>query len=149
MLRYDRHRAELSRKMKIELFSVVFLVYVVHYCSSKSAVFDYYVDEDGSGKSLDQIRSVGKASVMYLAKWCPTCRKLHPRFIDLANVFPEEFRFIVLDCDKENNQEICLREDIRVFPVFGYWRNGVKEQTYYSAENFTSGFVPMIKNDID
>lgn len=128
-------------------FIVITSTLVLQLFCSQSRIFDYYVDKDGSGKSLNSLRRIGKTSVMYLATWCPTCRELHPEFINLSKQLPEEFRFIVLDCDKENNVEICLREGVSAFPVFAYWRNGVKLDTYYDSTNFTSDFVPMLENE--
>lgn len=133
--------------MRLFFFFLALSVCFIQQNCYKTRVFDYFEDADGTGLSLNLLRSLGKAAVMYMVKGCSNCQRMHPQFLNLAKKLPVNHTFIVMDCQHIQNYNICVSEGLKLVPMFNFWRDGVRVSAYYDGLNFISKFVPMVLND--
>jgi len=89
------------------------------------------IDQDLSGKgelsSKDYaaiIASEGYVLIDYYAPWCAPCRKMLPLVEELAKTYPDKFRLLTVDFDK--NRLLAKEQKILSVPYLAVFKDGKK-----------------------
>eukprot|EP00210_Caulerpa_lentillifera_P005725 g5473.t1 len=67
--------------------------------------------------------------VAFYAKWCRSCRVLHPK---LSQICAENPNMVLLMVDWDENMDICKTMGVKVLPFFHFYRRPFGRQTSFS-----------------
>lgn len=87
-----------------------------------------------STDNFEQVLAKGLVFVKFYAPWCGHCKRLAPRWEELAAKVVGEFSTAVkitkVDCTEEDSKQICADEEVTGFPTIYIYRDGQKLQEY-------------------
>ncbi|BGP15498.1 hypothetical protein JCM10213_005767 [Rhodosporidiobolus nylandii] len=64
------------------------------------------------------------AFVKYYAPWCGHCKKLAPKWADLASTLSTSLHVYEMDCDAQENKKVCRQEGVRAYPTLMFYSKG-------------------------
>ena len=79
------------------------------------------------------VRGAGEKAVIvdFFATWCPPCQFIGPKFVDLAQKYPEAL-FVKVDVDR--NEATAERYDVSAMPTFIAIKDGMKVGSVVGAD---------------
>mmetsp|Transcript_24985 Transcript_24985/g.41796 ORF Transcript_24985/g.41796 Transcript_24985/m.41796 type:complete len:147 (-) Transcript_24985:290-730(-) len=75
----------------------------------------------------------GLAVVDFTAKWCGPCKQVAPQF-DLLSLKHTDVKFLKVDIDSEDLEEVVKRAKISAVPTFDFVKGGVSQHQIRGAD---------------
>ncbi|GAA5861507.1 hypothetical protein JCM8547_008055 [Rhodosporidiobolus lusitaniae] len=66
------------------------------------------------------------AFVKYYAPWCGHCKKLAPKWKDLAGELSTSVHVFEVDCDASENKQMCRTEKVQAYPTLIFYNKGAQ-----------------------
>eukprot|EP00300_Choanocystis_sp_HF-7_P040647 c7146_g1_i1.p2 GENE.c7146_g1_i1~~c7146_g1_i1.p2 ORF type:complete len:110 (-),score=23.66 c7146_g1_i1:83-412(-) len=85
----------------------------------------------GSTEEFDNEVSTGLVVVDFSAAWCGPCKRIAPKFEELASSGRIAAKFLKVDVDE--CEEVASRYDIRSIPTFLFFKNGSKQPNDFAG----------------
>ena len=84
--------------------------------------------------------------VAFVAPWCGHCKNLGPEFTAAASSLSPLVPFIAIDCDADQNKQLCGQYDVKGFPTIkGFPRGGKGAPREYQGERKRGALVDFAK----
>mmetsp|Transcript_11681 Transcript_11681/g.21053 ORF Transcript_11681/g.21053 Transcript_11681/m.21053 type:complete len:470 (-) Transcript_11681:187-1596(-) len=84
--------------------------------------------------------------VEFYAPWCGHCKALKPDWIDAAGQLKDKVKLGAVNCDENENQEICGRFGVRGFPTIKYFGPNKSSPMDYDSARDTGAIVTFALN---
>jgi len=111
--------------------------------------------KDGPVKMLTaanfkKVMSEEKASIVaFVAPWCGHCKNLTPEYIKAAKSLDPLVPFYAVDCDAEENKQLCSEQGVKGFPTIKSFPRGTKTVPHdYQGERKAGPIVEYMYSEV-
>jgi len=89
------------------------------------------------------------AITAFVAPWCGHCQKLTPEFSKAAESLAGIVPFYAVDCDADENKQLCSEQGIKGFPTIKGFPRGKKGVPHdYQGERTSGGLVDFATSEV-
>ncbi|GAA6007761.1 hypothetical protein JCM10207_004865 [Rhodosporidiobolus poonsookiae] len=124
-------------------FATLLLAALVLATSSHAAVFRSPNVKHLTTKTFKKgVQTTDKLSVVaFVAPWCGYCKKLAPEFDKAADSLRGIVNFVSVDCDEDQNKQLCGEMGVQGFPTIKVFPGGKAPPRNYDGQRTTKDII--------
>ncbi|KAG8920087.1 hypothetical protein FRC00_010504 [Tulasnella sp. 408] len=101
-------------------------------------------------KDFKKVLSEDRAVIVaFVAPWCGHCKNLTPEYISAAKALNPLVPFYAVDCDAQENKQICGEQGIKGFPTIKSFPRGLKTPPHdYRGERKSGAIIEYMTSEV-